>query len=240
MSQEQSGVPEANTEIAIELRDEMVRGLVYTHNRANANTAAAHEANAALRVLVDLLVEQGLVDRNAFEARRIESSERLRREYVDRGMAVAMQDFAESKYEFKGASGIDCDTRIDLCKSACCRLPFALSKQDVREGVVKWDPGQPYMNARGSDGYCTHLDRCSGGCTIYNNRPIPCRGYDCRNDKRIWIDFENREINPRLADPDWPHCLEAADSRVQIRMNKGRSTKPAAAEKATRSIESRM
>jgi hypothetical protein len=208
MSQEQPDRAEMNKQIAIGLREEMVRGLVYTHNRANANTGAAHEANAALRVLVDLLVEQGLVERQVFEARCQQSSEQLRREYVERGMAVAMQNFPVSKYEFKGATEIDCDQRIELCKAACCRLPFALSLQDVREGRVKWDVGQPYMNARGPDGYCVHLDRCSGGCDIYVSRPIPCRGYDCRNDRRIWIDFEKRQINPRIVDPNWPNCLE--------------------------------
>lgn len=213
MSQEQPGTAEMNKHIAIGLREEMVRGLVYTHNRANANTGAAHEANAALRVLVDLLVEQGLVERQDFEARCLESSEQLRREDVERGMAVAMQNFPESKYEFKGAPEIDCDRRIELCKTACCRLPFALSLQDVREGRVKWDVGQPYMNARGPDGYCLHLDRCSRSCAIYESRPIPCRGYDCRNDKRIWVDFEKREINPRIADPNWPHCLEVSEAR---------------------------
>jgi Fe-S-cluster containining protein len=209
MNQERPGAVGLNNERPSGIQDEMIRGLLYVHNRANANTAAAHEANAALCVLIELLVEQGLVDRDAFEARRLQSSEKLRREYVERGMAVAMQDFAVSKYEFNGSAEIDCKSRIALCKSSCCRLPFALSKQDVREGIVKWDLGQPYMNAREADGYCTHLNRCSGGCAVYSSRPIPCRGYDCRNDKRIWIDFEKREINPRIFDQDWPSCLDA-------------------------------
>jgi hypothetical protein len=187
---------------------ELLRGLIYAHNRANANTAAAHEANAALRALVELLIEKGLVDREAFEAQRTQSSEQLRREYVERGMAVAMQEFGVSKYEFKGGAEIDCGNRLHLCKAACCRLPFALSKQDVQEGIVKWDLGQPYMNARDAEGYCAHLDKCSGRCTVYAQRPIPCRGYDCRKDERIWLDFENGVINPRVNDPDWPICLE--------------------------------
>ena len=49
---------------------DLLRGLIYTHNRANANTTAAHEANATLRALVALLVEQGLVEGGEFEARR--------------------------------------------------------------------------------------------------------------------------------------------------------------------------
>jgi Fe-S-cluster containining protein len=188
--------------------DDIHRGLVYAHNRANANTAEVHQANATLNALVELLVDRGLVNIESLEARRKQAAEQLRRDYLGRGMAVAMQEFGVSKYEFKGGAEIDCGSRIHLCKSACCRLPFALSREDVKEGIVKWELGQPYMNARDGDGYCSHLDRCSGRCGVYEQRPIPCRGYDCREDRRIWMDFENRVINPKLADSNWPDCLE--------------------------------
>jgi len=187
---------------------EVLRGLIYAHNRANANTAAAHEANATLHALVELLVERGVVDGEAFEVRREQAAEQLRREYLERGMAVAMQEFGVSKYEFKGGAEIDCENRLHLCQAACCRLPFALSKQDVQEGIVKWDLGQPYLNARDEQGYCTHLQRGTCRCTVYHHRPIPCRGYDCRKDGRIWLDFEKRVVNPRVADPDWTRDVE--------------------------------
>ena len=183
------------------------RGLVYVHNRANANTAQVHQAAATLRALSDLLVEKGLIDEETLGARIRSASESLRREFVERGMAVAMQEFGVSKYEFKGGAEIDCGNRMPLCKAACCRLPFALSKEDVREHVVSWDLGQPYMNSRDNEGYCVHLERGSGCCSVYGQRPIPCRGYDCRADQRIWLDFENRVVNPLLSDPNWPDCL---------------------------------
>jgi hypothetical protein len=190
---------------------DLLRGLIYAHNRANANTAEVHEASAMLRALVELLLEQGVIDGETLAGRQEQASEALRRRYVERGMAVAMQEFGVSKYEFKGGTEIDCKSRIHLCKAACCRLPFALSKQDVQEGVVRWDLGQPYMNARDGDGYCVHLEKCSGRCTVYAQRPIPCRGYDCREDKRIWLDFENRVVNPRVSEPGWPGCLETQE-----------------------------
>jgi Fe-S-cluster containining protein len=187
---------------------DVLLGLIYVHNRANANTAEVHEANATLHALVDLLVERGLVDNESLAARRKQASHQLRQEYLERGMAVAMQEFGVSKYDFKGAAEIDCESRIHLCKAACCRLPFALSKEDVQEGIVKWTLGQPYLNARNGDGDCAHLERGTCRCSIYNHRPIPCRGYDCRKDQRIWVNFEEKVINPRVADPDWPQCLE--------------------------------
>ena len=184
------------------------RGLVYAHNRANANTAEAHQANSTLNALVELLVDQGLVNIESLDARRKQTGEQLRRSYLERGLAVAMQEFGISKYDFKGGAQIDCENRLSLCKAACCRLPFALSKQDVEEGIVKWDLGQPYVIAQGRHGYCSHFEEGSGRCSVWANRPVPCRAFDCRNDKRIWLDFESKTINPQILNPEWPGCIE--------------------------------
>jgi len=181
---------------------ELLHGLVYTHNRANANTREIHQAAATLQALVELLVAQGVIDRQQLEVLQQTRAESLRRSYVDRGMAVAMQEFGISKYEFQGGAAIDCENRVHLCKAACCRLPFALSKEDVQEGIVRWELGNPYVNAREPDGYCTHLKRGTCHCTVYHHRPIPCRGYDCRQDPRIWLDFANKVVNPHLDDWD--------------------------------------
>jgi hypothetical protein len=186
-------------------RADVLRGLLYTHNRANANTAELHETRATLEALTELLVESGAVDRNVLDLRRADAAEQLRGTFVERGMAVALQDFDVSKYEFAGGAEIDCENRLHLCKAACCRLPLALSKEDVQEGIVRWDLGQPYMLARNDDGYCVHLESGTCRCGVYEHRPIPCRGYDCRNDERIWLDFEARVPNPQLDDPEWPH-----------------------------------
>jgi Putative zinc- or iron-chelating domain len=190
---------------------EVVRGLVYAHNRANANTAEVHAANSTVRALVDLLVERGVLDPDALEARRQDAADRLQRHYRERGMGVAVQEFEGGKYHFPGGAVIDCDNRIPLCGAACCKLPFALSREDIREGVVRWDLGRPYMIAQDPDHTCVHLDRRTRRCGVYEQRPVPCRGYDCRNDTRIWLDFDNRVVNPRINDPDWPACLQEDD-----------------------------
>jgi prolipoprotein diacylglyceryltransferase/Fe-S-cluster containining protein len=189
--------------------EELVRGLIYGHNRANANTREVHQANATALALAQILIDRGLIEHTSFEAKRKETADQLQRAYVERGMAVAMQEFNVSKYAFEDGAEVDCDDRLSLCKAACCRLPFALSKEDVQEGVVRWNLGQPYMIAHGETGYCVHCEQHSGRCSIYEHRPIVCRGYDCRKDKRIWLDFDKRIINPQLDDPDWPACLDS-------------------------------
>jgi hypothetical protein len=187
---------------------DMIRGLIYAHNRANANTAEVHRASATVHTVVELLIEGGVLDREALEARRQEVGDKLRQQYLADGMAVAMQEFGTSKYDFQNGAEINCKKRVHLCQAACCRLPLALSREDVQEGLVRWDLGQPYILARGRDGYCVHLDRETYRCAVYAQRPIPCRGYDCRQDQRIWLDFENKVVNPRIREPDWPACLE--------------------------------
>lgn len=46
-------------------------------------------------------------------------------------------------------------------------------------------------------------------CTIREHRPLPCRGYDCRKDQRIWLDYEAHTINPRILQPGCP-CARSA------------------------------
>lgn len=110
---------------------------------------------------------------------------------------VWIQDPTVDKYTWAGLVEIDCGSRLHLCRAACCSMSFPLSLQDLEEGIVRWDPDRPYAIARQEDGRCIHLDG-SCGCTVYEHRPLPCRAYDCRSDKRIWLDFENRVPNPEL------------------------------------------
>lgn len=111
---------------------------------------------------------------------------------------VWLQDPNVDKYAWPGGVAIDCESRLHLCRAACCRLRFPLSEQDVLEGVVAWDDADPYMIAQADDGCCVHQDRTTLRCRIYEKRPLPCRAFDCRADRRIWLDFENRIPSPAL------------------------------------------
>jgi Fe-S-cluster containining protein len=98
----------------------------------------------------------------------------------------------ESKYEIAGSTP-PCDELMHLCQARCCKMIFALSTNDLDEGVIRWDYGQPYMiRQRASDGYCVHNDPASHGCTVHAQRPATCRRYDCSKDTRVWLDYEKR------------------------------------------------
>jgi hypothetical protein len=181
-----------------ELRNEVTGGLLYCHSRDNANTSKLLETSSFLYALVELLAEEGLVDVAALDDRKRVVAARLVDRFLDKGMGVALQEGEEDKYAFSGTVTIDCESRLHLCKAACCRMSFALSRQDVEEGKIKWDLGRPYVIAQDKAGYCRHIDCETKHCTVREHRPLPCRGYDCRKDRRVWVDFEQRIVNPDL------------------------------------------
>jgi hypothetical protein len=89
--------------------------------------------------------------------------------------------------------------RMHVCHSICCKLDF-LTASEVESGAIRCDLGRPYQIRHEADGYCTHRNRESGFCGVYDLRPGICRGYSCANDKRIWKDFERMELNREWLD----------------------------------------
>jgi hypothetical protein len=181
-----------------ELREEILGGLLYTHSRANSNTNRVLESASFLYALIELLSEKGIITIDALDERKTTVAERVKRRFLDKGMGVHLQESKRDKYTSPDSPVIDCENRVHLCKAACCRLWFPLSQQDVNEGIVKWDLRFPYIIAQDADGYCKHLDRAPCRCTVYQQRPLPCRAFDCRKDQRIWVDFDSKVVNPDL------------------------------------------
>jgi len=199
---------------SLTLRKEVAEGLLYTHTRLNENSKTAVEAASFLYGLIDLLTEKGLIAVEELDERKKAIATRMVSNSRERGMGVLLQDPETDKYTTTETVDIDCENRLPLCHAACCRLPFALSKQDVYEGVVRWDLGQPYMIAQEANGYCTHLEHGSCHCTIRENRPLPCRAYDCSKGQKIWLDFEKRIINPDILRPGWPWDADSSSGNT--------------------------
>ena len=217
-AEEQKHIPEKEKTAAMAPRDtrqEVAEGLFYAHVRLSQNTNKTLEASAFLYGLIELLAERGLVSIEELDARKKVVAERLSAQLRENGIGVMLQDEEEDKYAFQKEAKIDCENRVEYCHAACCRLRFALSKQDIFEGVVKWELGRPYLIAQDKDGYCTHFERGACRCTIREHRPVPCRGYDCSKDKRIWVDFEKKIVNPNIHRSDWPQCEAAATERTE-------------------------
>jgi Fe-S-cluster containining protein len=181
-----------------QLRNEVAAGLMYAHGRENANTSKVLEVAAFSYALIELLMERGIISVEELDERKKQVGQRLTEKFAEKGMGVALTNDEQDKYAYESSVEIDCENRIALCRGACCRLSFALSVQDLEEGRVKWDLSRPYMIRHDEDGYCHHIERTTKHCGLYENRPVVCRAYDCRKDKRIWEDFENRVVSPEL------------------------------------------
>lgn len=90
---------------------------------------------------------------------------------------------------------IDCAARLALCKAKCCTLNFALTREEVERGIIRSNPQRPHFIAKNPDGYCTHLDRTTLQCTVWDERPLRCRRYDCRKDPLEWTEETKTEEN---------------------------------------------
>ncbi len=183
--------------IAKENKEEFERQLerlgFFTQNGFTSQATRINEIEAVLYGLINTLLKDGTINQEKLES--ISAS-------VKEDIANKKEQFAGVSFNFDGSGEIpnqnnpvNCNERLHICKSICCRLDFALSPEEVEAGKIKWDLGIPYRIRQGSDGYCTHNrkeDRC---CGIYNDRPKVCKIYSCAEDKRIWNDFEKMELN---------------------------------------------
>jgi Fe-S-cluster containining protein len=177
--------------------DEILEGFLYSYRQMDTNAVKVYEASASINSLIDLLVAKGIIDIEELEQRKKAEQKRLQESYKKDGVGVRVQNLDVDKYNLKDETNIDCEKRLPICRAACCALTYALSIQDINEGI-RWSLGKPFMNARKTDGYCIHLQRDTLTCSIYEQRPSVCRQYSCRNDQRIWLDFDKMIINPNL------------------------------------------
>ncbi len=170
------------------LRKDLNAGLRHLHFLSMQSKHDLVDITSRFFALMEELVANGQLDLRTFDERRL----RLREKEEARLQQRAHVQVADpvDKYELEDLPQIDCQSRIHLCKARCCKLTFPLSFQDLDEGIVQWNYLNPYQIRQKPDGYCVHNKSDSGHCCVYKHRPAICRTYDCRNDKRIWLDFE--------------------------------------------------
>lgn len=179
---------------------DIASGLSYTHSRITYNTRKTLESSSFLYALIELLDEKGILSISEIDERKKKVAARLVRKFEESRIGLLYQDPEEDKYTFDKNPDIDCRNCLPTCKAICCKLPFALSRQDVQEGVVRWEFGRPYLIAHDADGYCVHLNRETYRCSAYDHRPVPCRGFSCLNNKKwpVWKNFKKKELNPEF------------------------------------------
>ncbi len=181
-------------------RDELEAGLRFLHVMGMQTKLDLERVDALLNSLIAALDRAGVLATDAAGARvdemaRQARARNLQEEHVKVGGAA-------NKYGVQ-VPDIDCASLMPLCKARCCRLTVHLSFQDLDEGL-RWEYPRPYeLRRRDVDGYCIYSEPETKRCDIYKRRPAVCRSYDCRNDKRVWIDFE-KKIPAPMSESDPP------------------------------------
>ena len=175
---------------------DLERGLRFGHLLASINRHMSREGAAYAQALVALLLEQGIITPEQFEAQVTVHRQAMKSD------PQVMLSKGPDKYNGEKDIIIDCAARLHLCQAACCGFRFYLTSQDLDEGIVKWDYGNPYWVRQRDGGYCFHCDSDDLTCRIHQYRPFTCRLYDCRQDKRVWVDFEQGIPNPDLHKDD--------------------------------------
>ena len=178
----------------MEVEDELrhiARVLTASNERTEQMVA---ELAAALETLLTILAKKGELDEG-----HLRVIQKLRKHAkVIQTPQIALSPVAD-KYTVEN-SEVDCDARMHLCHGRCCGFNIQLSKQDLLEGKLEWQIDKPYYLAKDQTGYCTYQNKDTGGCNNYQHRPATCRRYDCRDDQRVWIDFEKMIPAPMPSD----------------------------------------
>jgi Fe-S-cluster containining protein len=191
------------------LEKQFARGLQFADMLGFTNQQQLLENRVLLHALAELLIGKGILHLQELEERKKQVADYL--EQQDQHPKVHLV-FTEDKYRAESYSPSDCENRVHVCKASCCKLWFALSVQDMEERIVHWNYAQPFAIAQREDGYCVHHTVDSKYlCGVYENRPLICRNYTCKDDKRIWLDFEAYVINPDVLRPDWPQPATVSD-----------------------------
>jgi Fe-S-cluster containining protein len=173
-----------------DLRKDLDIGFRFLHQMLAGVRQDVLEASYTVLALVEELLERGAVDIPGLGTTLARVQEREMKR-IEEHVRVRVEQSID-KYQL-GSPDVPCQELIPLCRGRCCSLHFPLSKQDLDERVVKWAYDLPYIIRQDPvDHYCVHNDRATRGCHVYHNRPAVCRTYDCRADKRIWLDYAKR------------------------------------------------
>jgi Fe-S-cluster containining protein len=180
------------------LRTELENGLRFLHTLGMQSKIDLIDLTTRVLAITEVLISSGHLDLRAYEQRReLIAKRETERMASANHVAVILQE-AKDKYTLSDLPDLDCKSLHHLCRGRCCVMSFHLSRQDLDERIVQWEYGNPYHIRQRENGYCVHWVPDTYTCGIYEFRPAICRTYDCRNDDRIWKDFERRILADEL------------------------------------------
>lgn len=167
------------------MEDELRGLLIATHESSERSAQMVAELASVIETLLQILRQKA-----ELSDAHLKMIEKLRKHAKLATTPKIELDNTTDKYEVE-SEPLDCGARMHLCHGRCCSLEIMLSKQDLAEGKLEWVVERPYRLPKAPTGYCIYQQVDTGFCGNYEHRPASCRRYHCRDDRRIWIDFDN-------------------------------------------------
>jgi uncharacterized protein len=126
-----------------------------------------------------------------------------------------------------GTVVVDCEAGRRMgCRTLCCQLFVPLSLNEMRRGLQAQTPYSTLLKQE-PDGYCTYLDRANHRCTVWRERPVVCRRYNCNADPKLQVVLREGmtsfgrliEQAKRIPRDQWqqiPLCMQPADDEFSF------------------------
>lgn len=188
---------------------ELEEALRQLHRMEMQTKIALERVEAIARATVKVLHRAELIHEDVVEAEADAMADEIHERTLEGARVVVGPDIDKHSVE---SPKIDCASLMHLCKARCCRLAVALDFTDLDDGL-RWEYSRPYeLRRRQSDGYCVYSTPSTHRCEAYDKRPSICRSYDCRQDTRVWEDFEAKKPAP------WRDNVGVVPPLIQIRL----------------------
>ena len=175
-----------------ELERQVERGSLFTHTALSGLAQRTYETESIVLGLVDVLLGKGVIDENGLSAAANDARDAM----DERGETTMPGLPLRSNPRDRGPD------RGGRLRRAHARLPRDLLQAQLRAHRTGDRGRQRQVGPRPSlpdpsreDGFCTHCDRGTGACGVYDDRPAICRAYSCAGTTRIWKDFDNMVLN---------------------------------------------
>jgi len=176
------------------LRDALRAGLHRVHADIARTQQLELEQAAILQSVLRVLMSKGIVTAAELEGlyplmHQTLSAHRAQTPTTAPKLSPAAHDPTEP-------DDLDCRAHHPVCGAACCSaFNVFLTPEEAAQGRYLWDVSAPYRILADAHGTCVYFDHAQLGCTIWQERPMSCRTFDCRTDGRVWDDYPARRLS---------------------------------------------
>ena len=119
--------PKPEMQDDFDLERQVERGNFFIHSEFSKLAERLNETESFLFSLIDILLEKKAFTEEELKEKVIENRREIlgKMDQYRTGVALRKDNQSETKYR-----PVNCEERLHICKAACCKLNFALSKDE--------------------------------------------------------------------------------------------------------------